>query len=78
MEVIDPKAIKNVMMWINMRKNIGKLPHLLKREGEEGQPAEGFHTGERNSSSNNSLVRNPAITGKLMSMSMRQYSKKGK
>ena len=61
-----------------MRKNIGKLPHLLKREGEDGQPAEGLHTGERNNSSNNSLVRNPAITGKLMSMSMRQYSKKGK
>ena len=61
-----------------MRKNIGKLPHLLKRNEEEGQPAEGLHTGEKNNSSNNSLVRNPAITGKLMSMSMRQYSKKGK
>ena len=61
-----------------MRKNIGKLPHLLKREGEEGQATEGLHTGEKNISSNNSLVRNPTITGKLMSMSMRQYTKKGK
>ena len=61
-----------------MRRNIGKLPHLLKREAEDGLSAEGFKAGEKNNTSNNSKVRNPAITGKLMSMSMRQYTKKGK
>ena len=60
-----------------MRKNIGKLPHMMKRAEEENQNAEVFHPGEKKVSPNNSIARNPAIVGKMTSMSMRQYSKKG-
>lgn len=60
----------------HMRRNIGKLPHLLKREAEENKDAEIPHHNERKISPTNSAARNPAIAGKLTSM--RQYAKKGK
>ncbi len=63
--------------WINLKKNIGKLPHL-QHKGEETNPqAEGFRAVDKTSSTN-SAARNPAMAGKLMSMSMRQYTRKGK
>ncbi len=59
-----------------MRKNIGKLPHMMKHEAEENQNAEIPHHSERKISPTNSAARNPATAGKLTSM--RQYAKKGK
>ncbi len=58
-----------------MRKNIGKLPHLIKRAEEENPSAELPHHGEKKVSPNNSALRNPSTAGKLTSM--RQYAKKG-
>jgi len=49
----------------------------MKRAEEENPSAEVFHPGEKKVSPSNSIVRNPAIVGKMTSMSMRQYSKKG-
>lgn len=58
-----------------MRKNIGKLPHLMKRAEEEASNAELQHHGDKKISPNNSALRNPANAGKAASM--RQYAKKG-
>jgi hypothetical protein len=60
-----------------MKKNIGKLPHLQHKEDETNPQAEGFRTLEKTSPTN-SVARNPAMAGKLMSTSMRQYTRKGK
>jgi hypothetical protein len=60
-----------------MRKNIGKLPHLQKKTDESDPQAEGFRAVEK-SSPTNSVARNPSMAGKLMSTSMRQYTRKGK
>mgnify|MGYP003584997800 FL=1 len=60
-----------------MKKNIGKLPHLQHKSDETNAQAEGFRTLEKTSPTN-SVARNPAMAGKLMSTSMRQYTRKGK
>ena len=60
-----------------MKKNIGKLPHL-QHKGDEGKAqTEGFRAQEKTSPTN-SVARNPAMAGKLMSTSKRQYTRKGK
>ena len=63
--------------WINLKKNIGKLPHLQHKSDETNPQAEGFRTLEKTSPTN-SVARNPSMAGKLMSTSMRQYTRKGK
>ena len=60
-----------------MRKNIGKLPHLQHKSDEANLQAEGFRAPDKTSPTN-SVARNPAMAGKLMSTSMRQYTRKGK
>ena len=60
-----------------MKKNIGKLPHLQHKSDETNPQAEGFR-GMEKTSPTNSVARNPAMAGKLMSTSMRQYTRKGK
>lgn len=60
-----------------MRKNIGKLPHLQKKSDEVKEQAEGIRPLDKTSPTN-SVARNPAMAGKLMSTSMRQYTRKGK
>lgn len=60
-----------------MKKNIGKLPHLQHKEDETNPQAAGFRALEKTSPTN-SAARNPSMAGKLMSMSMRQYTRKGK
>ena len=63
--------------WINLKKNIGKLPHLQHKSDETNPQAEGFRALEKTSPTN-SAARNPAMASKLMSTSMRQYTRKGK
>ena len=60
-----------------MKKNIGKLPHLQHKSDETNPHAEGVRPPEKTSPTNN-VARNPAMAGKLMSTSMRQYTRKGK
>lgn len=60
-----------------MKKNIGKLPHLQQKSDEANPQTEGFRSMDKTSATN-SVARNPAMAGKLMSMSMRQYTRKGK
>ncbi|HAX40142.1 MAG TPA: hypothetical protein DCY10_04615 [Clostridiales bacterium] len=60
-----------------MKKNIGKLPHLLKKTDGNDPQTEGFRALEKTSPTN-SVARNPSMAGKLMSTSMRQYTRKGK
>ena len=60
-----------------MKKNIGKLPHLQHKSDESNPQHEGIRPPEKTSPTN-SVARNPAMAGKLMSTSMRQYTRKGK
>ena len=60
-----------------MRKNIGKLPHLQHKSDEANPQAEGVRAPDKTSPTN-IVARNPAMAGKLMSTSMRQYTRKGK
>ena len=58
-----------------MRKNIGKLPHLMKREAEENIGAEQPHHAEKKIAPSGGNARSGGNTGKMTSM--RQYAKKG-